>query len=103
MADTIKLDAVYKKSEEVVSREIRGALVIVPMATGVGDMEDALYTLNETGREIWDRLDGSCSLEELVVRLAGEYDAGRELIREEVVALMEELVKRRMVKEVDRI
>ena len=52
------MDAVYAPSEDVVAREIEGELIIVPLVAGIGDMEDELYTLNETGRAIWDRLDG---------------------------------------------
>ena len=97
MKKKIQLDAVYAKSEEVVAREIKGELVIVPMAKGIGDMEDELYTLNETGRELWDRLDGKCTLGDIVAAFEDDYDADREVIRQEVSALLEELIKRKML------
>ena len=44
----------YVPSEDIVAREIEGELIIVPLAAGIGDMEDELFSLNETGREIWE-------------------------------------------------
>ena len=46
----VDINAAYKASEEVVAREIEGELIIVPLTSGIGDMEDELFTLNETGR-----------------------------------------------------
>ena len=44
--------------EGVVAREIEGELILAPLAVGVGDVKDALYTLNGTRQAIWKRLDG---------------------------------------------
>jgi hypothetical protein len=90
-------NAVYKPSEDLVSREIDGQLILVPIAAGVGDMEDELYTLNETGRAVWERLDGSRTLSEVVDELATSYDEAREDIAADVDGLIVELLSRRMV------
>ena len=45
----VKTDGVYAPSEDIVAREIEGEIIIVPLVAGIGDMEDELYTLNETG------------------------------------------------------
>jgi hypothetical protein len=50
-------------SEDVVAREIEGDMIIVPLVAGIGDADDELYTLNETGKAIWKKLDGQKSLE----------------------------------------
>ena len=34
------------------------ANVIVPLTAGVGDLEDELYSLNESGKDVWRLLDG---------------------------------------------
>ena len=38
MESTIMLDGVYEVSDDVVAREIGGELVIIPIASGVGDL-----------------------------------------------------------------
>jgi len=68
----MNINAVYVVSDEVVAREIEGELIIVPLTSNVGDMEDELYTLNETGKVIWQRLDGKTSLNDLIARLSDE-------------------------------
>jgi hypothetical protein len=59
------MDAICAPSEDVVARMIEDELVIVPLVAGIGDMEDELYTMNETGKAIWSRLDGKKSLRTL--------------------------------------
>jgi hypothetical protein len=97
----IDLNSVYVPSENVVAREIEGELVIVPLVSGIGDMEDDIFALNETGKAIWDRLDGKRSLKDLVEDLSNTFEATPGEIEQDVVGLMEELFKRRMVVEAE--
>jgi hypothetical protein len=99
MNDKIDLDKVYAPSEDVVVREIEGEIVIVPLVSGIGDIEDELFTLNETARDIWQRVDGSKPLAAVVRELAEEYDAPPEFIAGDVVGLLEELLARKMIVE----
>ncbi len=93
----IELNRAYAVSDDVVAREIEDELIIVPLKAGVGDMEDELYTLNEHGRAIWDRLDGSMSLKEIVRELSSKYESPEGEIERDVIGLVDELLKRRMV------
>jgi hypothetical protein len=95
---TIRLETIYVPSDDVVAREIEGEMIIVPLVAGIGDMEDELFTVNETGKAIWNRLDGR-SLGEVVADLAEEYDAQTGEIERDVLGLVEELVRRRMLVE----
>jgi len=97
---TVRTDAVYAVSEDVVAREIEGELIIVPLVAGIGDMEDELYTLNDSGRDIWARLDGKATIGEVVAALASDYDAEPGEIERDVLGLVGELVRRRMLVEV---
>lgn len=98
---TIKKDGVYNTSEDVVAREIEGELIIVPLVAGIGDLEDELFTLNETGKAIWDQLDGKRNLGEVITALAQAYDAPPGEIEVDVLGLVEELLRRRMLVEVE--
>jgi hypothetical protein len=99
MSTKIDLGRVYRPSEDVVVREIEGEIVIVPLVSGIGDLEDELFTLNETGRAIWSRIDGRRTLAAVVRELADEYDAADGIIQEDVVGLLQELLDRRMIVE----
>ncbi len=97
---SIEMTKVYAPSDDIVAREIEGELIIIPLVAGIGDLEDELFTLNETGKAIWDLLDGKKSLEEVTVTLAGTYDSPEGDLKEDVCGLVEELVKRKMLVEV---
>jgi len=94
---SISGNAVYTVSEDVVAREIEGEIIIVPLVAGIGDLEDELYTLNETGKAIWDRLDGRRRLCEVIDDLSAQYQAAPGEIQADVLGLVTELVKRRML------
>ena len=87
-------------SNDIVARKIEGEIVIVPLISGIGDLEDELYTLNETGRAIWERLDGEKSVRDIAVDLASEFDALPEEIERDVAGLADELIKRKMLVEI---
>ena len=95
----VKLDGVYLPSEDIVAREIEGELIIVPLVSGIGDMEDELYSLNDTGKEIWRLLDGKNSLQDVVRLLSDQFDAAPGEIEADVVGLAGELYRRRMLVE----
>lgn len=97
MNNSPTFDTICAPSEDVVAREIEGELVIVPLAAGIGDSEDELYTMNDTGKAIWNRLDGVRSLHQIANELAAEYSAPAGELERDVLGLATELVRRKMV------
>lgn len=97
MDTDIKLNQVYVPSDDIVARDIEGELIIVPLVAGIGDMEDELFSLNDTGKDIWRRLDGKATLADVAEALADEYGAQPDEIESDVVGLVGELVRRKML------
>ncbi len=94
----VKLDGVYMPSEDVVARDIAGELIIVPLTSGIGDLEDELFTLNDIGRAIWEKLDGRRRLRDVVTAPAEKYEAhSEEDIQTDAVGLVNELLSRGIV------
>lgn len=91
------LDAKCVPSEDVVVRMIEDELIIVPLVAGIGDMDDELFTMNETGKAIWSRLGGEKSLRTLAAELATEFSAPPGEIEKDLLGLMTELARRKMV------
>jgi hypothetical protein len=100
MMENISNETVLTISEDVVAREIEGELIIVPLVAGIGDLEDELFTLNETGKAIWKQIDGKNSLETIITNLMVIYTTDRDEIEQDVLGLVAELAKRRMVIEI---
>jgi hypothetical protein len=97
MTTNVTLDNIYVPSGDVVAREIEGEILIVPLVAGVGDLEDELYSFNETGKAIWDRLDGQRSLRAVGEELSAEYQAPAAEIEADVLGLVRELVGRKIL------
>jgi len=89
---------VYKPSDVVAACMIEGEIIIVPLVAGSGDMEDELFTLNDTGKAIWDQLDGRRSLADAVAALSPEFDEAEDgAIERDVLGRVAELVACRML------
>jgi hypothetical protein len=97
MTSSLDVNARPRPSADVVARVIDGELLIIPLVAGVGDMEDELYTLNDTGKDIWDRLDGTRTIEQIVKDLSSEFDASEAVLRTDVLGLVDELLKRKIL------
>ncbi len=93
----LTLDMICIPSEDIVARVIEDELVIVPLTAGIGDADDELYTMNETGKAIWLHLDGGTSLRTIVEELTAEFNATSEVIAEDVLGLVAELVQKKIV------
>jgi hypothetical protein len=97
---TITINSILIPSENIVARDIEGELIIIPLVAGIGDMEDELFSLNDTAKAIWKQLEGHKNLAQISAELASEYNADLKKIERDVLGLMGELFKRRIVVEV---
>ncbi|RQW11782.1 PqqD family protein [candidate division KSB1 bacterium] len=97
MEQSISLNDVLSISEDVVARTVEGEFLIIPIASGVGDMEDELYSLNECGKAIWDKLDGKKSLAQVKADLMLEYEVTPADIENDVLSFAAELFKRNIL------
>ncbi len=98
----MKLEGIYTPSEDIVAREIEGEIIIIPIVSGIGDLEDELYTLNEMGKAIWNKLDGKSNVKEIISFFSSEYDTSSDHIKKDVLGFMTELLKRKMILEITR-
>jgi len=94
MATQLNGDAVCVCSEDVVARTIEGEVVIIPLVAGIGDEEDELYTLNETGQAIWQKLDGQRTLREVAALLAETFEGSPGELEADVLGFASELTRR---------
>jgi hypothetical protein len=96
----IGLKDIFIPSEKVVARDIEGEIIIVPIEDGVADFSDALYSLNETGRRMWELLNGSAPLKIICEHLSEEYNAPIETIQADVTQLIQKLVSMHIIKKI---
>lgn len=97
MSTTVNLDSSYMPSEDVVARDIHGEFVIIPITSGIGVSDDEIFSLNKFGKAIWDKLDGKRSSKAIAEALALEFKASETEIQNDVLGLLKELLKRKMI------
>lgn len=95
----IDMDKTYIPSASVISREIEGEIILIPITADVADMEEDIFSLNPTGKAIWEKLDGRNTPRNIVDLLLAEFEASREELAEDVVGFMGALLDRKIVVE----
>jgi len=67
------LNSILSRSPSVVTRKTGDEYVLVPVANNIADM-DSVYTINETGAFIWEKIDGKKTVEEIINLVTQEYE-----------------------------
>jgi hypothetical protein len=80
----------YEKETSIVSREIAGECILVPLRNKTSRV-DSLYTLNEVGSRIWQLIDGKITVREIAELLLQEYDVSAAEVEKDVVELVQQL------------
>jgi hypothetical protein len=86
------LKSVLSHSPSIVTRKTGNEYVLVPVTNNIADM-DSVYTLNETGAFIWEQINGSRSVDELITALVDGFDTDRAAAEKDVFAFIEEMRK----------
>lgn len=89
-------DTIVRQSPNIVSRNIAGEVILVPIAKSADELE-SIYTLNETASTVWDALDGQRTLADLAELVVAEYDVAADVALQDLVELMEQLQQIRAV------
>ena len=84
------LDKCFAKEKELVTRDVAGERIIVPIKGHVGDLE-GVYTLNELGATIWQLINGQTTARELAEAVRNEYDVGAAEAEKDVVDFLQSL------------
>ncbi len=84
------LDKCFAKENDLVTRDVAGERIIVPIKGHVGDLE-GVYTLNELGAMIWQLINGQTTARELVEAVRNEYNIGAAEAEKDVVDFLSSL------------
>jgi hypothetical protein len=79
----------YRRSDKVISREISGETILVPIRKGT--TVESLYTLDEIGSFIWNLLDGQHTQEQVIDAVVIEYAVTRDKASADLVNFIKKL------------
>lgn len=97
MEHQLNLNSTYQPSDKVVPRKIRDKLLIVPIEDGVANFDDAMFSFNETGEDIWSCIEQKLSLDKIIETLTEDYAAPRDQIESGVVKLITTLLEKGII------
>jgi hypothetical protein len=98
---SVRPDCAFVASTGLVSRRIADETILVPVASGVGDL-DAVYTLSDVGSRIWTLLQRPVSIDQIVSVLSAEYDVVPEVASSDVTEFVASLLNKGLVVAADR-
>jgi len=82
----------HVRSTAIVSREVAGETIVVPICRGVGDL-DSVYTFNSIGKSLWHLLEQGRTTEELVDWVATHFEVSAEQASRDVQSYLAELLE----------
>ena len=80
----------FVRNKNFIFRQIVEEMVLVPIRQNVADL-DSIYTLNELGAFIWERLETPTSAAELQDDILEDFDVDAATVQSDLAIFMEEL------------
>ncbi len=95
------MDGTFAKSTDFVQRNVAGECLLIPIRRRLTDA-NSLFVLNETGAAVWERLDGTRSLQEIARDLLQNYEVPPEQLEQDVQELVNDLLSIQAIHPVHR-
>jgi hypothetical protein len=80
----------YKRSENVIFREVGDETILVPIKGNVADLS-FIYTLTEVAAFIWAKIDGRRKLIDIKNMIMAEYDVSSDNAEKDLLELIGQL------------
>jgi hypothetical protein len=85
-----RLEQVYARDPNFVSRRIERETILVPIRNNVGDL-DCIFSLNPVGALIWEHLDGVADLKFIRDAITREYEVAGCAAEADLFAFIDEM------------
>jgi hypothetical protein len=89
----------YVRNSDLVSREVAGDTVVVPICRGVGDL-DSIFTFNVVGTRLWALLAEAREAAELTTFVAERFQVSEAVAQDDVRNFLDELLSVGLVRTV---
>ncbi|NLG41039.1 MAG: PqqD family protein [Chloroflexi bacterium] len=79
-----------KRNDDFIFRKIVNEMILVPVKHDVADMEH-IFTLNEVGAFVWEKLSKSSTIEELQQDILDEFEVDPAMAQQDLQVFLEDL------------
>ncbi|MBI5788382.1 MAG: PqqD family peptide modification chaperone [Candidatus Schekmanbacteria bacterium] len=87
----LEINAVFHRTQETPWNTIDNEAVVLNLDNG------HYYVLNETGRRVWELLDGERTIGQIAALICEEYEAQEQQAQTDIVKLLEEMLSEGLV------
>ena len=84
------MTTVPRKRDDLLTRQIAGETIIVPIRGKLADMQN-IFAINVVAEFIWERMDGQKTLDQIAGEVAAHFEVDDNQARSDVVEFMTEL------------
>jgi len=78
----MELHTIFKKKSRFAIRNVGNELILVPLKNNVAEMNE-IYTMNEVGNFIWEKIDGKNNIEDIIFSVIKEFDVDEKTARKD--------------------
>ncbi|MBO5332849.1 MAG: PqqD family protein [Clostridia bacterium] len=87
-----------KIKDGFILKDVAGSKIVI--ATGEQRMNfNGVITFNEVGAEVFNLLDGTNSVEDIVAKISSDYNAPVEIVKADIEKLIEKMKKHNLIEE----
>lgn len=86
----MNLKSLQKIKAGFVTREVGNELVLVPLTGNVAQMNE-LFTMNETGKFIWENISDETTIDELAEKMVEAFDVSPEIAKRDISGFLEKM------------
>jgi hypothetical protein len=86
----MNLQSLQKIKKGFVTREVGTELVLVPLTGNVAQMNE-LFTMNETGKFIWENINDDTTIDELAEKMVESFEVSPEVARRDLCGFLEKM------------
>jgi hypothetical protein len=90
------MNAVPRKRDDLLTRQIAGETIVVPIRGKLADMQ-RIFAMNPVAEFVWDRIDGLKNVEQISGEVSDHFDVSEAQARSDVLEFVSELAEAGLV------
>ncbi len=94
--DDVAGERIYRKKKEIISRDIAGETILVPIRSKLADMHE-IFSLNPVAAFVWTQIDGQKNLARIIGEVFDRFDVERDQAEPDVKDFVDELLRRDLI------
>jgi hypothetical protein len=89
-------NTVFKKKDGIVTRNIAGETILVPVYGDLADIQK-IFSVDPVAGYIWEKIDGLRTCSEILDMITEEYDVDRNVAEKDLTEFLESLKSTRFI------